>query len=474
MKKIYLFLAVVTICMISQSIYAETDSVTCTFFMYPKAPVGCYTYVSYQGNAPNTATFTWNFDGGIIISGSGPGPYYIKWDTLGIKTVTLNVYYNGQSCNGSNTIHIVYAPQVFSVTGGGSYPYGGQGVHIGLSGSQLHCGYFLYLNDNTTSISSMNGTGNPLDFGLFTTTGTYTCKAKWDSTSGACLTKMNDSAVVIVTGYVQGQYICMVTYDTATQRNMVVWNKYPGQHIAHFNIYRQTYQENVFAKVGEVPFNSFSTYVDTIADPVVMAYKYELSASDSTGSESSKSPYHKTVHLEVSPGVTGFNLIWNAYEGFTFYTYKIHRKLGTGPWQLIDSIASDNISYTDPYITSGMAYYYIEVIRYSPCNPSLKAGIYESVVSNIGTSAPLGIAENRTSSILVYPNPARQTLNIIIPGTFHASSRLEIFSMDGQKYLEKELNQSKTVLDISSFASGLYILKVESDQSVVVKKIFKE
>ena len=474
MKKIFTFSVLITLCLMSHRLSAETDSTTCTFFMYSKAPVGCHTYVYYQGNAPNTATFNWNFDGGIILSGSGPGPYYVRWDTLGYKTVTLNVIYNSQSCNSYRNINIIAPPQVYSVTGGGSYPYGGQGVHIGLSGSQLTCIYYLYKNGSTSSVTNMAGTGNALDFGLFTTAGTYTCKAKFDSTSGACLTNMIDSAVVVVSGYVQTPYICIVTFDTASQRNMVVWNKYTGQHIAHFNVYRQTYLENVFAKVGEVPFNNYSTYVDTAADPLIMANKYELSATDSVGNESAKSSFHKTIHLEVSPGVTGFNLIWNSYEGFTFPTYKIHRKLGTGSWQLIDSIASDNSSYTDPYVTTGMAFYYLEVIRYYPCNPSLKSGIYESVISNVGNSAPLGIGENMNPGILVYPNPARQCLNIVIDRTGQILGSIELYSMDGRKYFDKELSQSRTVLDISGLPSGLYLLKVKGDQSMVVRKIFKE
>jgi len=474
MKKIFTFFVFITLCLMSNRLSAENDSITCTFFMYPKAPVGCYTYVSYQGNAPGSATFNWNFDGGVIISGSGPGPYYIKWDTIGIKTVTLNVIYNSQSCNSSRTIHIIPLPQVYSVTGGGSYQYGGQGVHIGLSGSQLSCGYYLFLNGSTQSFANTEGTGNALDFGLFTTAGTYTCKAKFDSTSGACMTSMNDSAVVIVSGYVPTPYLCIVTYDTASQKKMVVWNKYSGQHIAHFNVYRQTYMENQYIKVGEVPFTNFSTYVDNTANPVIMAYKYELSATDSLGNESAKSSYHKTVHLEVSPGVTGFNLIWNAYEGFTFSTYKIHRKLGTGPWQLIDSIANDNISYTDLYVTTGMAFYYIEVIRIYPCNPSLKSGIYESVISNVETSAPFGIKENQNPEILVYPNPARQYLNILINQTGQTTGSIELYSMDGRKYFDKELTQSKTVLDISGLPTGLYLLKIIRDQSMVVRKIFKE
>ena len=474
MKKIFTLLLFIIICLMNQRLYAEIDTLTCTFYMYPKAVVGCHNYVTYVGNAPGSATFNWNFDGGIILSGSGPGPYYIEWDTVGVKTVTLNVIYQSQSCNSSNTIHVVPAPTVYSVTGGGNYPYGGQGVHIGLSGSQNHCNYYLYLNGSSQSVTNMTGTGGVLDFGVFTTAGTYKCKAKLDSTSGACMTNMADSAVVTVSGYVPTQYICMVTYDTANQRNMIVWNKGTGSLIAHFNIYRQTYQENVFSKIGEVPYANFSTYVDTTANPLVMAYKYEMTASDTAGNESAMSPYHKTVHLEVSPGVIGFNLSWNTYEGFTFHTYKIHRKLGTGTWQLIDSIASDLNSYTDQYITTGLAYYYLEVIRYSPCNPSLKEGIYESVISNVGTSAPLGINESSASGILVYPNPVHQNLNIVMPGSGHFTGNLELYSMDGQKLLDKEINQSRTVLDISEFSSGLYLLKIRGDQSLTIRKIFKE
>jgi hypothetical protein len=54
---------------------------------------------------------------------------------------------------------------------------------------------------------------------------------------------------------------------------MVVWEKGTSGNIGHFNIYRQTYQEGFFTKIGEVPYSSFSTYIDTVANPIVMAYK---------------------------------------------------------------------------------------------------------------------------------------------------------------------------------------------------------
>ena len=464
MKKIFTSLLLITLCLMIQGLYAQTDSVTCTFFMYPKAPVGCYTYVSYQGNAPSNATFNWNFDGGIIMSGSGPGPYYIVWDTLGYKTVTLNVIYNGDSCNSSNTIHIVPVPQVYSVTGGGSYPYGGEGVHIGLNGSQLTCSYYLYLNGNSSSIANMEGTGDQLDFGLFTAEGIYTCKAKYDTTSGACLTTMLDSAVVTINGAPPtAPYICMVTYDTTTSKNKIIWNKPTDVlNLDHYNIYKQTYQSNVYAKIAEVPFSDLSTYLDTASHPLIHWDRYELSVTDTSGLESALSSNHMTIHLDASPGFTGFNLIWNSYYGFTFLSYRIYRKHESGPWIVIDSVANDSYTllYTDPYFQPGITNYYIEAVRPYPCYPRDKDNSYLSVVSNVASSSPLGIGENKQAGMMVYPNPAHDRLFIInqINGTFDAV----IFSMDGRLLSIHSLSGTKAMINVSDLTGGLYIIKINS------------
>jgi len=474
MKKLSTILVFLVFCLSAFRLYAVPDSLTRSVFVYPKASVGCYTYVSYQGSAPSSASYTWNFDGGIIVSGSGQGPYYIHWDTVGYKTVTLQVYYQSQTCNSHGTIHIVDAPLVYNVTGGGNYPYGGTGVPIGLSGSQHNYSYYLYLNGGSQSVATATGTGSTISFGLFTTAGTYTCKAKVDSASGACLEAMHDSAVVTVSGYVPTQYICMVTYDTTSQRNEIVWDKVTGYHLSHFNIYRQTAHENEFIKIGQVSYTHLSTFIDTTVNPIIMAEKYEMTVTDSSGNESNKSPYHKTVHLEVSPGAFGFDLIWNPYEGFTFLTYRIHRKLMTGGWQLIDSVASDQISYTDPYITTGLATYYLEVVRYSPCTPTLKSEIIESVISNNMTAAPLGLTELNAGSVLIYPNPAKNNLTVMVPAIGQVEGTIELYSVDGRKWFSQGINQSKTALDISALPAGMYFLKVVSKEWSGTGRFVKE
>lgn len=53
------------------------------------------TTVTYTGNADPSASFTWNFDGGIASPGAGIGPHLVNWTDEGIKTITLEVTENG-------------------------------------------------------------------------------------------------------------------------------------------------------------------------------------------------------------------------------------------------------------------------------------------------------------------------------------------------------------------------------------------
>jgi uncharacterized protein YjdB len=86
-------------------------------------------------------------------------------------------------------------PTVYNVVGGGSYCVGGIGVSVALDNTEIGINYQLY-NGATPVGAAVPGTGLPLDFGLQTAVGTYTVLASNGST--ACLTPMNDSAVITI------------------------------------------------------------------------------------------------------------------------------------------------------------------------------------------------------------------------------------------------------------------------------------
>lgn len=453
--------------MLTTSIRAQ--NLTCTFNMAQIACLEQHVKITYTGNAPENANYIWDFDGAVILEGSGQGPIWVKWLTTGEKQVNLTVHHEAQTCTHSRTILIVEFPALFHMTGGGSYPAGGVGVPVGLSGSQSGVIYKLRRNGTYTGNNKV-GTGNPLEFGLQTEPGTYDCVAKIDGSD--CIREMEGVAIVTISGGAVFQHICMVTYDTAAQKNLIIWNKIESNHASHFNVYRETYQQNHYEKIGEVPYNQLSVYLDLTSDPLVKSDKYKLSVTDTAGNEFEKCPHHKTVHLNINPGIYGFNLIWNPYEGFEYLTYRIHRKLGDGSWLVLDSVASNVDSYTDLYTTSGLATYFIEVVRPEPCNPT-KSSEYASVISNTATAAPLGMEEDELSGILIYPNPVRERLFLSIPGEENALFSLEIYRPDGRKVHEEKVRNGSTKVNVTGFQPGLYILKLTGTSAAVVKKFFK-
>jgi gliding motility-associated-like protein len=84
------------------------------------------------------------------------------------------------------TLNIRPVPQPFVVTGGGVFCENTNGLQVGLTGSQLNTSYQLLLN-GTTVVTSMNGTGAALDFGLQKGIGNYTIKASDSNTCEAMM-----------------------------------------------------------------------------------------------------------------------------------------------------------------------------------------------------------------------------------------------------------------------------------------------
>lgn len=470
MKKICFFFVLLVALFTGISVYAQAPQINCDFTVATKTCVGHDVKITYIGGASPNATYLWNFDGGTVLSGSGQGPYYVFWNTPGEKHVVLSLQWEGQSCNATRPVVVVEAPDLFHMTGGGTYPAGGAGVPVGLSGSQHTIIYKLFKNGQYANIH-LPGTGAPLSFGLITEPGTYTCKAMVDGSE--CFRAMEGTAVVSTTGPPPAAHLCMVTFDTLTSKNQLIWNKPVSNHIMQFNIYKETYQNNLFTKIAEVPYSAYSVFIDTSSNPLVKSFRYALSSVDSAGHEGEKGPAHKTIHLNINPGIYGFNLIWNHYLGFDFKTYKIHRKLGNNPWMLLDSVASNVDSYTDLYVTGGLATYYIEVVRLEPCSPSLKTNGIESVFSNVAKSAPVGIASDPLSGLLVFPNPVIEKLFFSFPEQNHTVYTAEVFGPDGRRYLESKISGPKDELNLGNLPGGIYFIRLSGGEQVITRKIVK-
>jgi len=263
--------------------------------------------------------------------------------------------------------------------------------------------------------------------------------------------------------------ICIVGVDSSN-KNMIVWNKPVSTGIDSFYIYRETNISNLYQKVGVISYDSMSVFIDNNSYPNVQSNKYQISIKDNCGLESDTSVAHKTMLLSINQGMGNtWNLIWEAYEGFTVSTYNVYRGSTPNNLQLIGTSSGSNTHYNDVTAPSGYLYYQVEVVSPNFCNPSKS---YNSSRSNIATNNPNGINESNNALNLfsIYPNPATDKLEISVS----QKSEIKILNAEGQILKSIKANDDPASIDISGFASGVYFVKVKTEKEIAVKKFVKE
>ena len=83
----------------------------------------------------------------------------------------------------------------------------------------------------------------------------------------------------------------------------------------------------------------------------------------------------------------------------------------------------------------------------------------------------INIMNNIKFNIYVYPNPVSNEL--IIETNFNTEQKFEIINMVGQTLYTSNINKKATV-NTSTFANGVYILKLYTNKETLVRKFVKE
>ena len=180
------------------------------------------------------------------------------------------------------------------------------------------------------------------------------------------------------------QNICLISVDSTSTKNKVVWEKPITQAIDSFMIYREFGTGN-YGIVGSVHYDSLSQFYDNTVgvNPNITSYRYKISAIDTCGNESQLSDFHETMHLSTNLAPNGnVNLIWDAYEGFPVIYYRILRdSTFSNNWEVMDSVSSNVFIWTDINPPTNGADYVIDVIAPFGCT-STKAQDHNSTRSN--------------------------------------------------------------------------------------------
>lgn len=373
---------------------------------------------------------------------------------------------NDTSIVDSAQVTLYMLPDIFNITGGGAYCEGGLGVDIGLDSSEVGISYELYL-DGTSTGNIIQGTGNPLLFTNITQAGEYTIFGYNDY----CSEWMNGVTTVSILIPYEDEEICMVTVDTNSVHNMIIWNKTYNVNTSYFLIYKESTQSGVYFVLDTVPFNNYSLYVDSTSNPLIKSDRYKISVIDSCENESGLSPFHKTLHLTVNQGINGWNLIWSHYEGFEFGTYFILRKIDTGNFVIIDSIQSTLNSYTDINPPPDNLEYRIRIIKEGGCNPFLSSrnNIYYESLSNIVNTISVNTSETSSCN----PNIIYDSKNHMIIFNLDENSNFTIYDIQGRIYNLDNISIGQNKISLKNYKKGIYIVKVVTSNYVYTKKIIR-
>jgi len=81
--------------------------------------------------------------------------------------------------------------------------------------------------------------------------------------------------------------------------------------------------------------------------------------------------------------------------------------------------------------------------------------------------------DTEKSNVSLYPNPTNESVNIVYPN-FKGGEKLQVVDLKGRILIQKELEATTSIINISSFQSNIYLVKIINlNGDILVKKLIK-
>ena len=149
-----------------------------------------------------------------------------------------------------------------------------------------------------------------------------------------------------------------------------------------------------------------------------------------------------------------------------FDHFNIYRSTTNGNYQLIGE--SESNSYFDE-VEKGTYYYQVTAVysRGEETCESEPATAYGDAEKDYVIVEVTKIDENGVKSMMVYPNPAKDMLNI----TAENMKRITINNVLGQIVYDQNVNSDNAVINMSQYEAGIYMVRIVTENGIAVKRI---
>lgn len=148
-------------------------------------------------------------------------------------------------------------------------------------------------------------------------------------------------------------------------------------------------------------------------------------------------------------------------------------QLNSGAFAYCNNLSSITCNMATPPTIDSTVFYQVNktIPVYVPCS---SLTMYQnangwSEFSNIQcNTSGLNTIDEENVSITLYPNPAKENVNISSSTTI---KEISVYNMIGEKIFNRKINNKNSNLDVSSYDKGSYIVRLITDNGIQTKKI---
>lgn len=413
----------------------------------------------------------------VVNVAGGSGTYNYNWSTGGTSAMETNVGYGVYSATitdntGCQIIKTVYVSEQNS----GNLTGVITGSQCGSSNGGIDVTPMMSTGTSVQSILWSNG--QTTEDMVSATPGNYVCTLTTDANCHA----VKGWDIPIVSPDVQP--ICVITVDSATSTNLVVWEKVQPIGIHHYNIYRETSSQGEYILIDTVEATNLSLFNDVVASPIDRSWSYKISAVNGCNVEGPLSPQHRTMHLSAyNAGSSQTAISWNAYEGTAYSSFILSRYTDALGWEVVTSLPTSQTTYTDNtnFATPGLDYM-VELDLDQQCTPMIyKAQDFNTTRSNkdkgafsigVGTGdSNNGVEELLLNQVQVYPNPT--TGMLAIEQSKLSQLTITVTDLTGKKLMTSTQTGLSSNVNISNLETGTYIVELMINNTKRIERIVK-
>ncbi len=138
-----------------------------------------------------------------------------------------------------------------------------------------------------------------------------------------------------------------------------------------------------------------------------------------------------------------------------------------GSCGFVKFVIKPNDSLPENTVVTNQAKIYFDFNPAILTNQTLNTYINEPLLTDLDVNL-------KDNAIVIFPNPTKGLINITFTET-DKDARVDVMNSCGQMIISKAINnQNQTTLDLSGLVKGMYFIKVQTENKVMVKKIVIE